>query len=471
MTENAIDARYQRLPQSKVWGFAMGTLGEYFVYYLFYTYFLYYLTDYVLVPASVAGVIMTIVMLWDACTDPIVGYLNDCSKNPKGRKRPLMAKIFIPFAVIFALCFIRPGIEGGALYAYYFVCALAFWLCFTMEQVPFYGLLPEITQNDQERMRLRAAMGFIGNLGNLAVSIVPIALSAVIAMGVSEIGSWSVVMGILGVIGTLGFVVCWYTTRGMETPIDQVVRPKENIVKTYAKILKLKGYIPVVIVYILCTINLCVCFNTIMYVAANKLGLPPLMQTIVTACYTFSGALWVVLVTPLNKKYGSYKALQIVMTVITILFIIFAIIGINNGTIQLVHGLVVGAMNALTTAFIYGLLYQIIDIAYLKSDEQVEASVISFACFGYKIGAAAAATITSLFLTIIGYDPNLDNAAGLAHIDIVLTWIPAALLFICILILKFFYPLREPLYRKIIEQKERKMEGKEYDCSEFEHLM
>lgn len=128
-------------------------------------------------------------------------------------------------------------------------------------------------------------------------------------------------------------------------------------------------------------------------------------------------------------------------------------------------------MNALTTAFIYGLLYQIIDIAYLKSDEQVEASVISFACFGYKIGAAAAATITSLFLTIIGYDPNLDNAAGLAHIDIVLTWIPAALLFICILILKFFYPLREPLYRKIIEQKERKMEGKEYDCSEFEHLM
>ena len=92
----------------------MGTLGEYFVYYLFYTYFLYYLTDYVLVPASVAGVILTIVMLWDACTDPIVGYLNDCSKNPKGRKRPLMAKIFIPFAVIFALCFIRLGIEGGA---------------------------------------------------------------------------------------------------------------------------------------------------------------------------------------------------------------------------------------------------------------------------------------------------------------------------------------------------------------------
>ena len=461
----------ERLPQSKVWGFAMGTLGEYFVYYLFYTYFLYYLTDYVLVPAGIAGTILTIVMLWDACTDPIVGYLNDISKNPKGRKRPLMAKIFIPFAVIFALCFIRPGLEGGALYAYYFVCCLAFWLCFTMEQVPFYGLLPEITQDDHERMRLRAAMGFIGNVGNLAVSIVPIALSAVIAMGVSELVSWSVVMGVLGVIGTLGFVVCWYTTRGMETPIDKVVRPKENIFKTYGKILKLKGYIPIVIIYILCTIDLCVCFNTIMYVAANKLDLPPLMQTIVTACYTFSGALFVILVTPMNKKWGSYKSIQIVMLVAAVLLCIFGIIGINSGAIQVVHGLLIGGTFALATAFTYGLLYQVIDIAYLKSDEQVEASVISFACFGYKIGAAAAAAVTSIFLTLIGYDPNADNSAGLAHIDVVLTWIPAALLIICVLVLKFFYPLREDMYRKIIAEKEKKMAGEEYDTSEFQHLL
>ena len=464
------DTKNVRLPQSKVWGFAMGTLGEYFVYYLFYTYWLYYLTDYVFVPASVAGTILTIVMLWDACTDPIVGYLSDISKNPKGRKRPLMFKIFVPFAVMYALCFIRPGLEGGALYAWYFIVALLFWLTFTMEQVPFYGLLPEITQDDHERMRLRAAMGFIGNVGNLAVSIVPICLSAAVAAGLTDVVSWSVVMTILGIIGTLGFVVCWYTTRGMETPIDQVVRPKENIIKTYAKIIKLKGYIPVVLCYILNTLCLCVAFNTIMYVAANKLGLPPLMQSIITACYTFSGALFVILVTPMNKKWGSYKSWQLVMIIATVLMVIFGIIGINIGIIQIIHGLVIGGTFALCTAFTYGLLYQVIDVAYLKSDEQVEASVISFACFGYKLGAAGAAAVTSIFLTIIGYDPALDNAEGLAHIDAVLTWMIAALLVIAILILKFFYPLREPLYRKIIEEKNKKLAGEPFDTSEFEHL-
>lgn len=460
-----------RMPAGKVWGFAMGTLGEYFVYYLFYTYFLYYLTDYVLIPASVAGTIMTVAMLWDAFTDPVVGYINDISKNPKGRRRPMMFAVFIPFAIAFALCFIRPGLDGTALYLYYGIVCLAFWLCFTMEQVPFYGLLPEITNDDQDRMRLRAAMGFIGNAGNLAVSIVPITLSAVIAMGVNEMMAWSVVMGILGAIGTLGFVVCWHTTRGMETPPDKVIRPEGNIFKTYGKILTLKGYIPVVVIYILCTIDLCVMFNSILYVADSKLALPALMQSIIVACYTFSGALFVVLVTPMNKKWGSYKSIQIVMIAATVLFAVFGLIGLNSAVILILHGLLTGGTFALATAFTYGLLYQIIDVAFLKSNEQLEGSVISFATLGYKIGAAAAASITAGFLTIVGYDPAAESKAEvLGHIDYMLTMLPAALLLISILVLKFAYPLREDLYKKILIEKNKKLAGETFSVEEIKHL-
>ena len=412
-----------RMPAGKVWGFAMGTLGEYFVYYLFYTYFLYYLTDYVLIPASVAGTIMTVAMLWDAFTDPVVGYINDISKNPKGRRRPMMFAVFIPFAITFALCFIRPGLDGTALYLY-------------------YG---------------------IGNAGNLAVSIVPITLSAVIAMGVNEMMAWSVVMGILGAIGTLGFVVCWHTTRGMETPPDKVIRPEGNIFKTYGKILTLKGYIPVVVIYILCTIDLCVMFNSILYVADSKLALPALMQSIIVACYTFSGALFVVLVTPMNKKWGSYKSIQIVMIAATVLFAVFGLIGLNSA--------VTGGTFALATAFTYGLLYQIIDVAFLKSNEQLEGSVISFATLGYKIGAAAAASITAGFLTIVGYDPAAESKAEvLGHIDYMLTMLPAALLLISILVLKFAYPLREDLYKKILIEKNKKLAGETFSVEEIKHL-
>lgn len=461
-----------RLSTGKVWGFAMGTLGEYFVYYLFYTYFLYYLTDYVLVSAAVAGTIMSIAMIWDAFTDPVVGYINDASKNPKGRRRPMMLKAYIPFIITFALCFIRPGLEGSALNIYYGVVCLSFWLCFTSEQVPFYGLLPEIAQNDDDRMRLRAAMGFIGNGGNLAVSVVPIALSVVIALGVDEMLAWSMVMGVLGVIGGCGFLVTYVVTKGMETPLDKVVRPSGNIFKTYGKIIRLKGYLPVVIAYVLCTIDLCLMFASILYVADGKLGLSAGMQSIVVACYTFSGALFVILVTPMNRKWGSYLSLQIVMIAGAALFFVCGLIGVDSAGIMIFHGLVTGGTFALATAFTYGLLYQVIDVACLKTDEQVEGSVISFATLGYKIGAAISAATLGIALTIIGYDGASDmNAEILGKIDSLLTYMPALLLVISVVILKFLYPIREDLYRVIVDAKEKKSAGEAYSIEEFKHLM
>ena len=461
-----------KLSTGKVWGFSTGTLGEYFVYYLFYTYFLYYLTDYVLIPAAVAGMIMSIAMIWDALTDPIIGYINDVSKNPQGRRRPMMLKAYFPFIITFALCFIRPGLEGMALNLYYGVVCLAFWLCFTMEQVPFYGLLPEIAQDDDDRMRLRAAMGFIGNAGNLAVSIVPIALSAVIALGIDEMKAWSVVMGILGVIGGCGFLVTYFVTKGMETPLDKVVRPSENLFKTYYKIITLKGYMPIVFVYILCTIDLCLMFASILYVADGKLGLSAGMQSIVVACYTFSGALFIPLVTPMNRKWGSYLSLQITMGIGAVLFLACGILGINSAGLMIFHGLVTGGTFALATAFTYGLLYQIIDVACLKTEEQVEGSVISFATLGYKLGAAISAATLGFALTIIGYDGASDmNAEVLGRIDSLLTYMPAVLLFLCVLILKLFYPIREKLYRTIVAAKEKKAAGEPYSVKEFEHLM
>lgn len=411
-------------------------------------------------------------MIWDAFTDPIVGYINDISKNPKGRRRPMMIKAFIPFIVTFALCFIRPGLEGNALNIYYGVVCLAFWLCFTTEQVPFYGLLPEISQNDKDRMRIRAAMGFIGNVGNLAVAVVPIALSAVISLGVNETTAWSITIAVLGVVGACGFLVTFFVTKGMETPQEIIVRPKGNIFKTYGKIIKLKGYIPVVIIYILCTVALCIEFSSIMYVADSKLGLPAGIQSIITACYTFSGALFVILVTPMNKKFGSYKSIQIVMLTGAILFTVIGFIGINNAGLMIANGLVTGGTFALATAFTYGLFYQIIDVACMKTEEQVEGSVISFATLGYKLGAAAAASILGVVLTVIGYDGASDmNAEVLGRIDSLVTFFPAILLIICVVILKFLYPIREDLYEKIIEEKNKKLAGEEYSIKEFKNLM
>ncbi len=462
----------QPLSGKKVWGFAMGTLGEYFVYYLFYTYFLYFLTDYVFISAGIAGTIMSIAMIWDAFTDPVVGYINDISQNPGGRRRPMMLRTFIPFCVTFFLCFLSPGLHGAALYLYYGAVCLAFWLMFTMQQVPFYGLLPEIAQQDNDRMRIRAAMGFIGNVGNLAVSVVPAAFAAVTALGIAGVHAWPLIMGVLGVVGCMGFVISWHTTRGMETPPDRVVRPEGNIFQTYGRILRLKGYLVTVIAYFLCTVNLCLIFASIMYVADNKLGLAPGRQTIVVACYTFSGALFAPFIAAIVRKIGSLTAFRLTMLVGTVLYAACGLMGLNSFEIMVFHGIVTGGVFALATGFNYGLFYQVIDLAYLKSAEQVEGSVISFATFGYKIGAATAAFFLGIALAVVGYDGAAEtNAEVLKRLDSLLTYMPAALLLIVLLLLTLVYPIRQKTYDLILEAKARKRNGEAYSLEGLEKLV
>ena len=77
-------------------GYGAGTAGDSIPYTLFFTYFIFYLTDIAGVSAAIAGVISFLAIVWQGITGPVIGYLSDNSTNPKGRRRPLLAKIIVP---------------------------------------------------------------------------------------------------------------------------------------------------------------------------------------------------------------------------------------------------------------------------------------------------------------------------------------------------------------------------------------
>lgn len=73
------DLRSQPLPVCVKLGYGMGQFSEgiaYNFYYYFYTFFLIQVAE--LSPAA-AGIISGLSVLWDAISDPIIGYLSDRS--------------------------------------------------------------------------------------------------------------------------------------------------------------------------------------------------------------------------------------------------------------------------------------------------------------------------------------------------------------------------------------------------------
>ena len=94
-------------------GYGLGTAGDSIPYTLFFTYFIFYLTDVAGVSAGAAGVVSFLAIAWQGVTGLVIGYLSDNSRNPKGRRRPFLGKVILPYAVILVLLFVPVPLSGG----------------------------------------------------------------------------------------------------------------------------------------------------------------------------------------------------------------------------------------------------------------------------------------------------------------------------------------------------------------------
>ena len=79
-------------------------------------YLLYFYTDVVGISPALAGVIYGIGMMWDALTDPFMGYLAERTRTKWGVYRPYILFGNLPLAISFFLLFWVPPYEGTTLF-------------------------------------------------------------------------------------------------------------------------------------------------------------------------------------------------------------------------------------------------------------------------------------------------------------------------------------------------------------------
>ena len=117
-------------------------------------YLLYFYTDVVGISPSLAGLIYGIGMLWDAVTDPFMGYIAERTRTKWGVYRPYLLFGNVPLALSFVLLFWVPPFEGAMLFSFLLFTNLLHRTCFTIVSVPFSSLTPRITSDSQERTNL-----------------------------------------------------------------------------------------------------------------------------------------------------------------------------------------------------------------------------------------------------------------------------------------------------------------------------
>lgn len=103
---------------------------------------------------GVASTIFMIAKLWDAITDPLMGFITDNTRSKHGRRKPYLfwGGISLLFAIFLLFAPIREwGMGVGGAIAYIIVFYLVWNTCSTVTQVPYCSLASDISPNHNER--------------------------------------------------------------------------------------------------------------------------------------------------------------------------------------------------------------------------------------------------------------------------------------------------------------------------------
>lgn len=137
--------------KKELWMYSLGGLGQGMVYAMMSSYISdYYLNVLHLAPVFVL-LLMLLARLWDAINDPLMGVIVDRSSPKKGKMKSYIIFAAGPIAVLTVLMYLSPSLPSTALCVYSAFVYVAWGMCYTMADVPFWGMPNVLTPDPEER--------------------------------------------------------------------------------------------------------------------------------------------------------------------------------------------------------------------------------------------------------------------------------------------------------------------------------
>ncbi|HUI26445.1 MAG TPA: MFS transporter [Candidatus Kryptonia bacterium] len=183
------------------------------------SFLLFFYADVVHLSPALVSLAISLGKLWDAATDPVMGYLSDTTRSRWGRRRPYVAASAIPLGVFFFLLFSPPTVSSTATLFYLLAVYVALFTFFTIFATPYTAWGAELAQGYHERTTVVQIRTLFGVVGGLLGAVAPIAIAknfvdqrrgfAVMAAGLGILMSVTILLTAVGVPETI---------RGLATP-------------------------------------------------------------------------------------------------------------------------------------------------------------------------------------------------------------------------------------------------------------
>lgn len=136
---------------------------------------LFFYADVIKLAPALVGTAIAISRVWDALTDPIMGYVSDTARTRWGRRRPFVVGAAIPLGLSYFLLFTPPsGAATAGLFLYLLLTYMLLFTIFTVYATPYFAWGAELARDYHERTTVVQIRGLFGIVGGIIGAATPI---------------------------------------------------------------------------------------------------------------------------------------------------------------------------------------------------------------------------------------------------------------------------------------------------------
>jgi GPH family glycoside/pentoside/hexuronide:cation symporter len=382
----------------------------------------YFYTDiYGLDPVDM-GILFMAVRLIDAFSDPVMGMITDKCNSKHGHYRPFMLWFAIPFGVAVYLAFITPDLAYSYKLAWAYFSYILLTLIFTIVTIPYISLIGVITDDPAERLSANGYRFVLVKVAAFLVTIVVPALALYLGDGNMQDG-YQPAMGLMGILGSVLFLVCFFTTKERIKPVIEKTKFKEQ-----AKLLLRNDqwlFLCVVLVLLMCGIVIrgsVGAYYAKYYLHGGDALISPFLATGVTA--SILAMIASTLITKFYCKVKLFRYSQILTFLLCIAM--YFTVGQDDIVLAFVFTFLIWFAADLYMPIFWSSIAEAVDYGHRKTGIRVSGLAFGGISFCQKLGMGVAGGLLGYLLSYFNYQADVEQSEfTLNGIALLVTVIPA----------------------------------------------
>ena len=417
-----------------------------------------------------AGVLMLVTRIWDAVSDPMMGIIADRTKTRWGKYRPYLLFFALPFALCGVLLFTTPQ-TGKTIWAY--VTYILMMTVYTGINVPYGSLLNVMTSDSDEKSVLSSFRMFFAYGGSFIAlfaweplcnffdkaRVVTEGASGLAAISTSP-EAWNKAMIVIAACCFVFFLLSFLMTKEHVKSESTV-----SVGKDLKLLLANKPWWLMIGAALASNLFNTVRGTTTAYFFSDYIvktvEMAPQWAFLVSASIFLSigeiaNMVGVVLAVPMSRHLGKKATYIVSMAILIGLSIMFFFLPATTGGYwaMLAFQILISTFTGVVSPLVWSMYADVADYSELKDGTASTGLIFSSASMAQKFGGAFGGAAVMWMLAAFGYDTTagvVQTESAITGLRILMSWIPAAVAALAILVV-WFYPLTKEKMVKVEQE-------------------